>query len=168
MSSSSSSLFLVASITLALFLSQSQADLVSTVCSKSTNPSLCNQVMGSDPRSKGAGLPVLGQIAIEKSQAAVNAATAVVKTVPPKGRIKGVIDTCVENFSDAIDDLNDSKQSLKSGDKQGLNLHASAAVASVQTCDDEFNTAGGEPGNVAQATKKASEIIDVILVISNM
>lgn len=165
----SSSLFLFAAISLALFFSQSQADLIRTVCSKSRNPPVCNWVLRSDPRSRGSDLTGLGEIAIEKAQAAVKVATAAVKTVRPKGsRIKGVVSTCLETFSDAVDDLNDSKQFLKSRDKQSLNVHASAALDNVDTCDDEFNTAGGEPAIVARATKKAGDVIDVVLVISNL
>ncbi|KAL8490175.1 hypothetical protein ACS0TY_025417 [Phlomoides rotata] len=59
-------------LTLAFF-SSSQADLIGDICSKSVNPTLCNSSLRSDPRSRGADLRALANIAIDQSIAATTA-----------------------------------------------------------------------------------------------
>lgn len=157
-----SSLFVLATLSLALLITKSQADLINTICSKTTNPSLCDEVLRSDPRSKGADLAGLGQISIDKGRDAVKAATAVVKT---EGRSKEIVGTCVEVFSNAIHNLKECKKLLKPRNVESLRTYASAALTDVGTCDNEFGLVG-EPSKVRQANQKAGDIVRVLLAIA--
>ncbi|GFQ02579.1 pectinesterase inhibitor [Phtheirospermum japonicum] len=135
---------LAATIALALVLfgcNYCEADLINDVCSKATNPRLCNQALRSDTRSKGADLRGLAEIIIQKSQAAIRVAKRVAKSVQTSEN-KPIIDTCIETQNDANDTLNDCmkllKQAIRKIDKDTLNIQASAAMTDVGTCDDGF------------------------------
>ncbi|KAL8490179.1 hypothetical protein ACS0TY_025910 [Phlomoides rotata] len=156
------SLFLLASLALA-FLCNCQADLISDVCSIAINPSLCTQTLRSDPRSRGANLKGLGQIAIVKAEAATQNAIRVVKSF--SGKFKAIVDTCVETFNDAIGDLKESSQALKAGNKGDVQTRGSSALTNAGTCDDEFG--GKEPPRVKAASKTAQDIIGILLAIAN-
>ncbi|KAL7127592.1 hypothetical protein ABFS83_14G263300 [Erythranthe nasuta] len=167
------SVFLLVTVTIAYFMmicKSSEADLISKVCTTARNPSLCNQVLRSDPRSKGSDLAGLGAIIVEKGKDAVKAATNVIKSIPPVGRAKGgVTDTCIELFTDAVDYLNDCKQNLRSRDRDALRRNASGALVGVETCDDGFTEDGGvEPPEAARADRRAEDIIQVLLVIASL
>ncbi|KAL8490176.1 hypothetical protein ACS0TY_025907 [Phlomoides rotata] len=155
------SLFLLA-LTLAS-ISTCQADLISDVCKQAVNPSLCTQTLTSDPRFRGADLKGLGQIAIEKGEAATQDAIRVVKSF--SGKFKPIVETCVETFNDAINDLKESSQAMNAGRKGDVHVKGSAALSNAGTCDDEFGES--EPATVKAASKRAQDIIGILLVVAN-
>ncbi|PIN11601.1 hypothetical protein CDL12_15786 [Handroanthus impetiginosus] len=157
------SLILSASLSLT-FLYTCQADLIGDVCSKAANPSLCNNILRSDPRSKGANLRGLGQIIIEKAKATDNNAINVANSVKNAGN-KDIIDTCIETFGDSISNLNESSRLLNGGDIDALKARASAALTDVSTCDDEFGD--DEPPKLAEASRTAQDTISPLLVVAN-
>ncbi|KAK3025352.1 hypothetical protein RJ639_043861 [Escallonia herrerae] len=77
--------------------------------------------------------------------------------------------SCLENFGDAADSLDESEESLRSGDYASIKFSASAASTDAETCQDTFDeTPGtGEPEELKQAIKKAEDLCSIILVISN-
>ncbi|KAI3465247.1 hypothetical protein Pfo_021910 [Paulownia fortunei] len=161
------SFFLFASLSLAFLLCVCQADLIADVCSKSVNPSLCTQVLTSDPRSRGADLRGLGQIIIEKAKAATQDTINVAKSVSGGGN-EQKSSTCVETCGDAIDNLNQSSSLLKASGGRSisdLQTKGSAALTDVSTCDDEFGES--EPAKLKDASRRAQDLIDVLLVIAN-
>ncbi|KAL8490177.1 hypothetical protein ACS0TY_025908 [Phlomoides rotata] len=156
------SLFLFAALALVV-LCNCQADLISNVCSTAINPYLCTQTLKSDPRSRGADLKGLGQIAIVKAEAATQNAIGVVKSF--SGNYKDVVEICVETSNQAIDDLKESSQLLHAGRKADVQTRGSSALTNVGTCDDEFGDS--EPPKVKEATKRAQDLISILLVIAN-
>ncbi|KAI3465248.1 hypothetical protein Pfo_021911 [Paulownia fortunei] len=162
----SSFFFLLASLSLA-FLCNSQADLIGDVCSKSINPSLCNRSLRSDPRSRGADLRGLGQISIDNAKAATQTTLKVANSLasgPDREKAK----TCVETCGDAIDNLNQCRGLLNGRSRRSisdLQTKGSAALTDISTCDDEFG--GSEPAKLKQASRRAQDLVDVLLVIAN-
>ncbi|KAL2489170.1 PMEI domain-containing protein [Forsythia ovata] len=153
----SKSIFLV---TLALvLLCGCQADLVNDICSATSNPSICNQVLRSDPRFQMTqNLRDLGQIVIDKSLEGTKATLKVVNSFG-KGPEAS---TCVENCKDAIDSLNECKSLIKSFDRfdiSTLQTTASAALTDVDTCDDNYGDK--EPPQLQQATQRAKALIEM-------
>ncbi|KAL2489144.1 PMEI domain-containing protein [Forsythia ovata] len=153
----SKSIFLV---TLALvLLCGCQADLVNDICSATSNPSICNQVLRSDPRFQMTqNLRDLGQIVIDKSLEGTKATLKVVNSFG-KGPEAS---TCVENCKDAIDSLNECKSLIKSFDRfdiSTLQTTASAALTDVDTCDDNYGDR--EPPQLQQATQRAKALIEM-------
>ncbi|KAL2230997.1 UNVERIFIED_CONTAM: hypothetical protein Sindi_1694100 [Sesamum indicum] len=139
---SSSSLFLLASVSLALLWSSPV-------------------FVESDARADA-------QAAIQQSIAATQAVIQAVKSVANGGN-KQIVKTCIETSSDAISNLNEVKSQLpRARDPfsiDTLKTKASAAVSNVGTCDDEFGAQ--EPPKVKAATQKAIALISRLLQILN-
>ncbi|KAL3624461.1 hypothetical protein CASFOL_031129 [Castilleja foliolosa] len=156
------SLFIFATFSLSL-LYISQADLISDVCSKTLNPSLCIQTLRSDPAARGADLRGLGQIIIPKAKAATQNVITIAKSIGgPIAR------TCVETSTSAIDNLNECIGYLKKSDKTSINdlqTKAGAAETDVGTCDDEFEDR--EPAKLKAASQKAQGLIGVLVAIAS-
>ncbi|KAG6431857.1 hypothetical protein SASPL_103425 [Salvia splendens] len=82
--------------------------LICDICARSNNPSLCDHVLRSDPRSNGADARGPAEIALENAVLATQASIDVANMVSNPGN-KGIIDTCIEVFGDAVDTLNKCK-----------------------------------------------------------
>ncbi|XP_047979595.1 pectinesterase inhibitor-like [Salvia hispanica] len=148
-------------------LSQCQADLIGDFCTRSNNPSLCGQVLRSDPRSNGADARGLAKIALENAVSATQASIDVAKKVSNPS-IKGIIDTCIEVFGDAVDTLNQSKPLIPKQDRgsiSSLRTKGSAALTDVNTCSDEFGA--NEPPQLTQASARAYTFVQLLLIIAN-
>lgn len=169
--------FLFASLLLALpfmtiiptFASE---NLISLICSKSINPPLCLKALKSDPRSAQANLRGLGQISIDLAQASAKETSRMIELLAKNTtnrRLKGQYETCTENYDDAISNLDDAKNFLKSDDFESLNVYASAVVTDADTCEDSFVESPGtvEPQQLKQANKNLEDFANIILVIAN-
>ncbi|CAN4085969.1 unnamed protein product [Withania somnifera] len=161
-----SALLLVASL-----LSISRADLINDVCSKTQKPTICLSTLNGDPRSKGANLEGLATISIDISlknmQFARNLVNSLLKQATDPN-LKTRYNSCLENYNDSIDDLKELPALLNSKDYLGLNVHASAALDGPSTCDDNFTTLPAEAPQLKAASDKIQNLIDIILVISNL
>ncbi|KAL1558391.1 hypothetical protein AAHA92_08866 [Salvia divinorum] len=153
-------------VSLAL-LSQCHADTIDSLCSKSNNPTLCNQVLRADSRSQGADARGFAEIALDNSLSATQASINVAKSVSNAGN-KEKIDTCIENFDDAVFNLQEAKPLLRSRDRPDISTiqtKGSAALTDVDTCSEEFGA--NEPARLKQATDKAYTFIQLLLIIAN-
>ncbi|GFP97298.1 pectinesterase inhibitor [Phtheirospermum japonicum] len=156
------SFFLLATLSLSL-VCICQADLISDVCSKTINPSLCTQTLKSNPSAPKADLRGLGQIIIPIAKAATQNVITISKSIGGP-----IADTCIETSTDAIDNLDECVGYLKKSDKASisdLQTKASAASTDVGTCDDEFGDS--EPAKLKAASQKAQDLISVLLAIAN-
>ncbi|PSS30742.1 Pectinesterase, partial [Actinidia chinensis var. chinensis] len=73
------------------------ADLISQVCSKTLNPSLCSDTLKSDPRSATADLKGLGQISIDKAQTNAKQASGTIASLSKQAtdpKVKNLINAC--------------------------------------------------------------------------
>ncbi|CAI9753505.1 unnamed protein product [Fraxinus pennsylvanica] len=139
-----------------------KADLIGDLCSKTSNPSSCDEVLRSDPRSVKADLRGLGEIAIDKAITSAKTSLNLVKALA-KGRIQS---KCIEYYFIAFNSLNKCQSLILGKDK--LNLYAEAANADINifTCDALFY--GKEPIFVKQASQKTRDIINIIETFSNL
>ncbi|KAK4434345.1 hypothetical protein Salat_0597300 [Sesamum alatum] len=107
------------------------------------------------------------QAVIDQAVAATQAVITAAKSAETGGN-KQIVETCVETSGEAIKNLGDCKELLKSRDPSSidtLKTRASAALTDVVTCDDEFGAS--EPAPVKAATKKAEDLIHQLLQIVN-
>lgn len=137
-------------------LSICQADLIGDFCAKSNNPTLCTNTLRSDPRSKGADARGLATIAIGKAQEATRASINVAKSLLNSGN-KGIISTCIENFSNAVANLKECETQLNKRDIGTLRSIGSAALTDIGTCSDEFGAK--EPPQLKEASGKADTFV---------
>lgn len=166
-----SSLLLALALALPFMIFASE-NLISVICSKSINPPLCLKALKSDPRSANANLRSLAQISIDLAQASAKETSTMVELLTKNAtnrRLKAQYQTCTENYDDAISNLADANNFLKSGDFESLNVYASAVVTDADTCEDSFVESPGsvEPRQLKQANKKLEDFANIILVIAH-
>ncbi|KAH6831758.1 hypothetical protein C2S53_008377 [Perilla frutescens var. hirtella] len=160
------SLFVVIFVVSLGLLSKCEGDLIGDLCSRSNNPSLCNQVLRSDPRSGGSDARGLAEIAVENAESSTKSAINVAKSVVNGGN-KNNIDTCIENFNNAVGTLEDSKPLIRKGDRGSigdLKTKGSAVLTDLNTCADDFPN---EPTQLKEATARAYTISQLFLIIVN-
>lgn len=158
------SFFLILPISL-LLISPCQGDLIDNLCHEALNPSLCNTSLRSDPRSSGANLRKLAEIALEKARSATNATITVAKSITDESNKKHV-DHCVDLCNEAILDLDRSKNLVGggSGGRSGdLQSYLFGAAFDLSSCDDEFGER--EPSQLKVASREAQDLVDVVFVI---
>ncbi|KAM3319177.1 pectinesterase inhibitor-like [Capsicum chacoense] len=168
----STSFLIVSRLSIFFTLTNVRADLINDVCSKTKKPATCLSALNGDPRSKSATLEGLATISIDISlkntQSGRDLANSLLKqATDPK--LKTRYNSCLEKiYNDTIDDLKELPPFLKSKDCIGLNVHASAALDGPITCDDNFSSPPAEALQLKAASDKLVELIDIILVISNL
>ncbi|KAM3319176.1 pectinesterase inhibitor-like [Capsicum chacoense] len=164
--------FLIVSLLSIFFTSTSvRADLINDVCSKTQKPAICLSALKGDPRSKNANLEGLATISIDISLKNMQSGRDLVNSLLKQAtdsKLKTRYDSCLENYNDSIDDLKELPPFLKSKDYLGLNVHASAALNGPTTCDDNFSSPPAEAPQLKAASDKLVELIEIILVISNL
>ncbi|KAL1541104.1 pectinesterase inhibitor-like [Salvia divinorum] len=161
---SSRRMFHLVAIFAVALLSKCEADLIGDFCLKSNNPTLCTNTLRSDPLSKGADARGLATIAIKKAEEATLASINVAKSISNIGN-KGVISTCIENFSNAGANLKECESLINKRDVGTLRSTGSASLTDISTCSDEFG--GKEPPQLKEATGKAYTFVQLLLIIAN-
>lgn len=155
--------FVLISLSLAIFFSSSQADLIGDVCSKSVNPTLCNSSLRSDPRSRGADLRGLSNIAVDQSISATSAAVKVATSLE-SGPNKGKAKTCVDTFNSAVGVLNRVKSLLPGGGGgRNLSTEVNAAFSDIGICEGAFGR--DYPPQLKNAGYRAQGLVNVLAVI---
>lgn len=143
-------------------------DLLAQICKTTPNQLFCLKFLNSVPGLANLSIKGLAQDSIEKAESNANAIIgligALLKNAKNSPRLKGQYESCLENFNDAIDSLNDAKAALVSGGPGDLNNYASSALTDVDTCGEDFT---GESPQLKTATQNLQNIISVILAISN-
>lgn len=123
--------------------------LIQNSCKKAaaSDPNLkydfCVQSLEQDPASKSATTLVGLLIASTKSAAAKNTNVVGVIQQMLKAKkfdklVEASLRDCVEVFSDATDDFNQTLANVKSRDYSSANVHLSAALDASTTCNDGF------------------------------
>ncbi|KAM3319178.1 pectinesterase inhibitor [Capsicum chacoense] len=163
---SSVSFLIVSLLSIFFTITSVKADLIDSVCSKSSDKVVCFSALRDDPRSKGANPEGLAAIAIELSQkkatSVYNLVSALLKqTTDPKLKMR--YSSCLESFNDAINNLGKLPGYLKSKDYYNLSTHASAAIGAPTTCDNNFLEAPAEVLQLRDASHNLRGLIDVIL-----
>nr|GMD73989.1 pectinesterase inhibitor-like [Ipomoea batatas] len=147
------------------------ADLVDTVCGKTPQPALCAQTLRADPRPKD-DLKALGLVAIDIATNQAKSGQALVQSLlsgATDPKLKEILSSCLEHYSDSVDSLGKCPDLLRSRDFGGLNSQASAALDSPGNCDDEFSEgSAAEPPQLKDTSSKLQEFCSVVLVVSNL
>ncbi|PHT53813.1 Pectinesterase inhibitor [Capsicum baccatum] len=167
----STSCLIVSLLSIFFTLTNVRADLINDVCSKTKKPATCLSALNGDPRSKSATLEGLATISIDISLKNTQSGRDLVNSLLKQAtdpKLKTRYNSCLENYNDTIDDLKELPPFLKSKDYIGLNVHSSAALDGPITCDDNFSSPPAEALQLKAASDKLVELIDIILVISNL
>ncbi|KAL3510539.1 hypothetical protein ACH5RR_029940 [Cinchona calisaya] len=172
LSSGNIDMFLFASLSLS-FLYPTKSDLVADICFRSTiDPQYCIQALRSDPRSPTADLPTLAKISIDLAQTTTKSIAILVQSLMQRAnetKLKEIYDSCLENYNDTFDNLNDCINYLNKKDYESLNIYASAALDGPDTCDDNLNdqSPAAEPDELKQASKHVQELASAVCAIAS-
>ncbi|KAI4329789.1 hypothetical protein MLD38_028135 [Melastoma candidum] len=137
-----SALFLAsASAVAALPRKLSQDDLISKLCSKTDYVTLCISSVNKNIKGQHTGVSVLNaeiDAAANSTKEALAKATTLYKSASSKVE-KQILSTCQETYGYAIDAAVDSKAAIKAHDAASLNIHLSALITYVETCEDTYS-----------------------------
>ncbi|KAL3498657.1 hypothetical protein ACH5RR_041389 [Cinchona calisaya] len=144
--------------------------LIDTICSRTTNPSLCFKVLNADPRTPGASLKDLGQISLDLATPHAKTTHTFIQSLVQKAtdpKLKVQLNSCLRNYNEAIKDLDEGRKALNSGNPRGLNSYASAAYAASESCDEGFlGKSLPEPQEIKQANQKLRDLSSITIVVS--
>ncbi|CAJ1940602.1 unnamed protein product [Sphenostylis stenocarpa] len=120
-------------------------DLVTETCKHTLHFQVCISSLRSVPSSsKASDLKVLAEIALNLSTAYAADTLSYVHELQPNSSaanniyVSRCLRDCEEEFSEAIENLQDSKQALGNGDCDQVDTLVSAAMSDAQTCEDGF------------------------------
>ncbi|CAN8259029.1 unnamed protein product [Cochlearia groenlandica] len=162
---------LVSSLMLVVMIASinAQAD-IKAICMKARNPSFCTNFMKSNPTATSANIPTLAKITFAAAQASATTSLTKIQALAKtetNPSLKKSYTSCVEQFGNAISNLNEGKQNLASGDGAGLNIKVSAAMEDSTTCQDGLASVKADP-TVVTNSGDFQNICGIVLVISNM
>ena len=128
---------------------------LSSLCSDADFPQLCEEITkgASDPKS--ATQMAIRALILRASNAK---ALAVKLGSSATGLRKSNLDTCVEVYDDAVDNLQTSLANIQSGDKGALKSNLSAVLSDIVTCDDAFAESADDPQALGQTNKVMSKL----------
>ncbi|CAL9219889.1 unnamed protein product [Arabidopsis halleri] len=133
---------------------------IKTICGKTDNPPLCESSVSPllTPQLK----PDTSSVLILAIQASINATKAAMATVEKVGA-----SDCQELYDDAVVNLEDAVNAVKSRDIATVNTNLSAAMTDYSTCNDGFEEAG-EPNPLADVADKLTKMVSNCLAISTL
>ncbi|KAF7141856.1 hypothetical protein RHSIM_Rhsim06G0181100 [Rhododendron simsii] len=163
---------LMVSLLLVLLLNGSSSqpcDLVRTICPRTINNILCQQIFKSDPRSATADVKGLAQIAIDAGEASANQTLNTLGSLfnsTPASPLKDVYQTCIRNYETAISKLETAKNLLLSPNYKSASRLASDATTNILSCDTSFILLPDPYGDAILSfydlTRKSSDLARII------
>lgn len=116
--------------------------LVVEVCKEIDDTNFCIQALQSDPRTiKATNLKDLAPISVDLAY--TNATSSVSKieslikqTTDPN--LKEILNSCLENFEDAVENLESAKEDVKVDNYSNANMRAHYSYSNALECEDLF------------------------------
>ncbi|GAV80041.1 PMEI domain-containing protein, partial [Cephalotus follicularis] len=150
--------FLAVSVTLLAHQATARVGGIHDLCRNTDYQQLCREVIrGANKPSRATENAILSLIT-ETNKATVLAS---------KFGQNQYIDACKGLYSDAIDSLKTSLDSLKTKDKGTLNSNLSAALTYYGTCDDTYAEAG-QNSPLAATNKHLAQMADNSLALASL
>ncbi|XP_010464252.1 PREDICTED: putative uncharacterized protein DDB_G0290521 [Camelina sativa] len=134
---------------------------IKTICGKTDFPPLCESSVS--PLLTVSQLkPDVSSVLVLAIQASINATKAAMAIVE-----KVAADDCKELYDDALANLEDATNAVKTRDIATVNTNLSAAMTDYSTCNDGFEEAG-EPNPLADVSGKLTKMVSNCLAISTL
>lgn len=133
---------------------------IKTICGKTDFPPLCESSVS--PLLTAQLKPDTSSVLILTIQASINATKAAMAIVD-----KVAASDCQELYDDAVANLEDAVNAVKSRDIATVNTNLSAAMTDYSTCNDGFEEAG-EPNPLADVGDKLTKMVSNCLAISTL
>ncbi|EXC13611.1 Putative invertase inhibitor [Morus notabilis] len=149
-------------------------DLVSSTCKKTLYVQLCISSLRSDPRSGSSDLKGLAAIALNLSIAKGVDNLSYIKNLKSEFASNGsqmtfsYLSDCLDVYSDAIQNLQDSVQALNDKSYDTLRSLVSAAMTDSETCEDGFKEVKGFRSPLTEQNKYFSRLCSNFLAITTL
>ncbi|KAL0853835.1 hypothetical protein Bca101_058987 [Brassica carinata] len=143
---------------------------ISTICSKTKNPSFCLNFFKSTPATKTLDLFDVAKFLINDASQDASVTqkqfeSLAKSTADP--RSKNIYIQCLENYKNALGEFDAAIKALEAKDNASLNIKVSAAMTDGDSCNSELPSVKPNP----QLLKQISDIDNpsgIVLVISNI
>ncbi|ESQ49370.1 hypothetical protein EUTSA_v10022426mg [Eutrema salsugineum] len=133
---------------------------IKTICGKTDFPPLCESAI--TPLLTAQLKPDASSVLVLAIQASINATKAATTTVE-----KVAAADCQELYDDAVTNLEDAVNAVKSRDIATVNTNLSAAMTDYTTCNDGFEESG-EPNPLADVADQLTKMVSNCLAISTL
>ncbi|XP_008456441.2 pectinesterase inhibitor-like [Cucumis melo] len=116
----------------------SSNDVISTICSKTSNPPFCSSVLKSAGTTdlKGLAVYTLNLAHTNASKSLTLAKSLATTTTNPQ--LKQRYSSCSESYHEAIGDIGNAQKDLALGDFNAVNIVTSGAMTEIDDCQDKF------------------------------
>ncbi|XP_047335898.1 pectinesterase inhibitor-like [Impatiens glandulifera] len=144
--------------------------LIQNICSKTQNPTFCNHILNSDPRSVHADLKGLVQILIDKTYSRGNRALTVIASLyknANNNETKDQLYSCAMSYKSAMNNLNKVNAALKSGNRE-IYSDLISVIDGAESCDDVYDGPPVIPPKLEKANKNFEDIAYIIFTISKL
>ncbi|KAF3439749.1 hypothetical protein FNV43_RR18027 [Rhamnella rubrinervis] len=160
---------------IALMMYGAEGDLVSETCKQTLYSQVCESSLRSDPQSEISDLRGLAAIALNLSIAHAVHTLSYINNLKSEAAgnetdflISGCLSDCVEEYSDAIQNLQDSKQSLNDKSYDTMNSLVTAAMTDSDTCEDGFKELTGYESPLTERNQYFSKLCGNLLLFSTL
>ncbi|PON36863.1 Pectinesterase inhibitor domain containing protein [Trema orientale] len=152
-------------------------DLVSSTCKKTLYFQLCVSSLRSDPQSQTSDLRGLATIALNLSTANGVDTLSYISALKSEASynngsqlqsILGCLSDCIDVYSDAIQNLQDSVPALNDKSYDTLQSLVSAAMTDSETCEDGFKEIKGSSSPLTEQNEYFSRLCSNFLAITTL
>ncbi|GMH04131.1 hypothetical protein Nepgr_005970 [Nepenthes gracilis] len=157
-----------------LSLDQAAEDLLDLACNHTLYSDICVSSLRSDPRSKTSDLKGLAGIALDLSIAQGRGILSRVQKLSSgtssnySDRASESFADCVNEYSDALEDLSETISALREGSCDTLNVLVSGAMTSGQTCEDSLEDSSERISPVANDSQYFYKLCSNLLAITTL
>lgn len=143
---------------------------INDICSKTSNPSFCSQVLNSDPRVATADLPGLAQISIDIGHAKALDTFKYIKSLlkqvlPQDPSLHERYLSCSENYDEAIDNFEMAEGAVSARSYAGAKSAISGALTQADTCNDDLQGSPPDPSQLHQRNQNILNLCNIIFAI---
>jgi pectinesterase inhibitor-like protein len=147
--------------------------LITTTCKHTLHYEVCVSSLRSVPNSETSDLKTLAGIALNLS--ATHAAKTLSYVYELKsssgsnnGYMSHCLSDCAEEYSEALENLQDSGGALVNGDYDGVDNLVSAAMSDAETCEDGFSDENVYSSPLSERNRYFSELCSNALAITKL
>ncbi|KAK6148474.1 hypothetical protein DH2020_019386 [Rehmannia glutinosa] len=147
------------------------ATLLEEVCHQTHDPPFCLNILGSDPRTKNAGLPELAGITIDLGSYSATGTKVKIHSLLLSGKfpqLKTRLTVCDENYAHAISELREAAVRLKHGEYIDLNVDGGLAGQDGHDCEEAFKEPPAYRSPLTHENYRLERFGEIITIIANL
>ncbi|KAF8095188.1 hypothetical protein N665_0339s0057 [Sinapis alba] len=142
---------------------------MSTICDKTLDPSFCLDFLNSEfssPNLQALAKATLDATKVRATQTFKRLQSIIDGGVDPRSKL--AYRSCLDEYENAIGNLEEAFEHLASGEGEGLNTKVSAALDGADTCLDYVKRLRSVDDSVLNNSKGIKNLCGITLVISNI